>query len=195
MRNSPFQLILASASPRRVDLLGQVGIIPDDIKPANIDETPKPLELPRHLAERLAREKALALSPTPNHLILAADTVVAVGRRVLPKAETLDQARECLDLLSGRSHRVYGGIAVQTPDGKVISKLVTTRVKMKKLSASDISRYLESGEWNGKAGGYAIQGLAGAFIQSINGSYSNIVGLSLYDTLGLLEGVGFGHHH
>ncbi|MDD3020524.1 MAG: Maf family nucleotide pyrophosphatase [Alphaproteobacteria bacterium] len=195
MKNSPFHLVLASASPRRVDLLRQVGITPDDIKPANIDETPLPRELPQHLAERLAREKALANAPSPNQIILAADTVVAVGRRILPKAETIDQARDCLNLLSGRSHRVYGGIAVHKAEGKVISKLVTTHVKMKRLSLSDISLYLDSGEWNGKAGGYAIQGLAGAFIQSINGSYSNIVGLSLYDTLSLLEGVGFGHHH
>ncbi|OIN87979.1 MAG: septum formation protein Maf [Alphaproteobacteria bacterium CG1_02_46_17] len=195
MKNRPFHLILASASPRRVDLLRQVGIIPDDIKPADINESPLPRELPQHLAERLAREKALAITPDPNQIILAADTVVAVGRRILPKAETIDQARDCLNLLSGRSHRVYGGIAVHLAEGKVISKLVTTHVKMKRLSLSDISLYLDSGEWNGKAGGYAIQGLAGAFIQSINGSYSNIVGLSLYDTLSLLEGVGFGHHH
>ena len=195
MKNRISKLILASASPRRVDLLSQIGIVPDQIIPADIDETPLKGELPAKLAERLAREKALAIPSSPDHFILAADTVVAVGRRDLPKAESEAQARECLALLSGRSHRVYGGIALRYPDGKIVSRLVTTRVTMKRLSEGEIEAYISSGEWDGKAGGYAIQGLAGGYIHSINGSYSNIVGLSLYDSMTLLKGAGFGHHH
>lgn len=196
MKNSPRDLILASASPRRVDLLKQVGIVPARITPADIDETPFPKELPFSLAERLAIEKAAAVPPPDSSAVtLAADTVVAVGRRILPKTETIDEARTCLELLSGRRHRVYGGIAVRLADGTTRSRLVTTTVRMKRLSSSEIDHYLQSGEWNGKAGGYAIQGLAGAYVLDIQGSYSNIVGLSLYDTMTLLEGVGFGHHH
>lgn len=196
MKNSPRDLILASSSPRRVDLLKQVGLVPVRITPADIDETPLPKELPFRLAERLAIEKANAVPPPDSSLVtLAADTVVAVGRRILPKTETIEEARECLALLSGRRHRVYGGIALRLADGRTLSRLVTTSVRMKRLSPDDIETYLASGEWNGKAGGYAIQGLAGAYVLDIQGSYSNIVGLSLYDTMALLEGVGFGHHH
>ncbi len=196
MKNSPRDLILASSSPRRVDLLKQVGLVPVRITPADIDEAPLPKELPFRLAERLAIEKANAVPPPDSSLVtLAADTVVAVGRRILPKTETIDEARACLTLLSGRRHRVYGGIALRLADGRTLSRLVTTSVRMKRLSPDDIETYLASGEWNGKAGGYAIQGLAGAYVLDIQGSYSNIVGLSLYDTMALLEGVGFGHHH
>lgn len=192
---SPARLILASASPRRVELLSQIGIVPNQIIPADIDETPLPKELPAQLAERLARGKAAALPPSSDALILAADTVVAVGRRILPKTEKEDEARKCLELLSGRQHRVYGGIALRLPNGTIHSRLIVTSVKMKRLSPAEIETYLASREWDGKAGGYAIQGLAGRFISSINGSYSNIVGLSLYDTMNMLEGGGFGHHH
>ncbi|HNQ92002.1 MAG TPA: Maf family nucleotide pyrophosphatase [Alphaproteobacteria bacterium] len=195
MKNRVTRLILASASPRRVELLSQIGIVPDQIIPADIDETPFPKELPGPLAERLAREKAAALPVSPDSIILAADSVVAVGRRSLGKPETDDEARQFLTLLSGRQHRVYGGIALRLPDGTLHSRLIVTSVKMKRLTASEIETYVASREWDGKAGGYAIQGLAGRFISSINGSYSNIVGLSLYDTMNMLEGVGFGHHH
>lgn len=195
MKNSSPRFILASASPRRVDLLKQIGMIPDQIIPADIDETPHDKELPRDLALRLAAEKAAALPPSPDHMVLAADTVVAIGRRILPKTETKDEARTCLNLLSGRRHRIYGGIALRLTDGKIRTRLSTTLVKFKKLSDQEIDAILNSGEWQGKAAGFAVQGLAGAFVKSINGSYSNIVGLSLYDTMVLLEGAGFGHHH
>jgi septum formation protein len=184
------RLVLASASPRRLDLLKQVGIVPAEIRPADLDETPFKNEKPKDLALRLAREKARAVV-SPDSFILAADTVVACGARVLPKAETIEQARACLDLLSGRRHRVYGGIALVTPDGKLVSRVVKTDVSFKHLSAAEKDAYLASGEWQGKAGGYAIQGFAAAFVKSINGSYSGVVGLSLYDTLQILKGNGF----
>ncbi len=186
------RLILASASPRRVQLLGQIGITPTDIIPADIDETPLKNELPRDHALRLACEKAqkIAASNT-NAIILAADTVVACGRRILPKTETREEAQQCLELLSGRRHHVYGGIALITPEGKTLSRICNTSVQFKKLSSTEIKIYLESGEWKGVAGGYAIQGLASAYIKSISGSYSNVVGLSLYDTMNLLDGIGF----
>lgn len=187
--------ILASASPRRVDLLAQVGIIPDHIVPADIDETPVKGERPAHLAQRLAREKALHVAQTcpvaKGAFVLAADTVVACGRRILPKTETVDQARACLDVLSGRSHRVYGGIAVMALDGSCISRAVETRVQFKRLSLAQREAYVDSEQWRGVAGGYAIQGRAGAFILGMNGSYTNIVGLSLYDTVTMLEGLGY----
>ena len=199
MRNSSplySKLILASASPRRVELLGQVGIVPDQIIPANIDETPLKGEHAKDLALRLAIGKANALpAPEPNSLILAADSVVALGSREIPKAETLEVAERCLRALSGRKHIVWGGIAVRCPDGRIVSRLVKTSVKFKLLTEGEIREYLESREWDGKAGGYGIQGRAARFVKTIQGSYSNIVGLSLYDTLNLLEGVGFGHHH
>lgn len=192
MKNKPAKLILASASPRRIDLLKQIHITPDDIIPADIDEAPHKDELPRAHALRLATEKAQAIAEkNPQSYILAADTVVACGRRILPKSEDEQTARKCLEQLSGRSHRIYGGIALITPDGKCISRIVETRVAFKKLSDTEIKTYLQSKEWQGVAGGYAIQGLAAAFVKTISGSYSNIVGLSLYDTMNMLTGAGY----
>jgi septum formation protein len=186
------RLILASSSPRRRDLLAQVGIVPDTIEPADIDETPLPQELPLRHAERLAAEKArLVASRHTQAFVLGADTVVACGRRILPKAESLNEARLCLELLSGRSHRVHGGIALVTPEGKLAQRRVTTIVAMKRLTEREIADYLASEEWQGKAGGYAIQGLAARFVREIIGSYSNIVGLPLFETVALLEGQGF----
>lgn len=185
-------LILASASPRRLELLKQVGIVPTHVVPADIDETPLKNEIPRLHAQRLALEKAQAVAK--NHagaFILAADTVVGCGRRILPKAETADEVRECLALLSGRRHRVYGGIALIRPDGKISKRTVETVVQFKKLSPSEMDSYIASGEGQGKAGGYAIQGRAAAFSSFIGGSYSNIVGLSLYDVATMLNGTGF----
>lgn len=184
-------LVLASASPRRLDLLKQVGIVPDVVAPADLDETPGATELPRVYAERLAAEKALAVAA--NHqdaFVLAADTVVACGRRILPKTETEDEARTCLHLLSGRAHRVYTGISL-VKGGRQITKSVMTRVQVARLSDVELDAYLASGEWQGKAGGYAIQGRAAAFIRGLNGSYSNVVGLPLHETVNLLEGSGF----
>lgn len=193
MTGSPApHLILASASPRRVDLLRQIGMIPDQISPADINEDPMPGELPRQHAKRLAREKALAVAEgQESSFILAADTVVGVGRRILPKAETEAQARSCLTLLSGRAHRVYTGVALVGMSGSVSNRTVETRLKMKRLSASEIEAYISSGEWQGKAGGYGIQGAAEAFISHISGSYSNVVGLPLYETKNLLSGQGY----
>ncbi len=190
--NSVTKLILASASPRRRDLLAQIGInlTAEQIIPADINEDAKADELPRDLAVRLAKEKARAIDHKDAY-ILAADTVVACGRRILPKAENLEQARECLKLLSGRRHHVYGGICLITPDGKAHSRLCDTSVKFKRLSTQEMARYLDSGEWNGKAGGYAIQGLAAGLIPFIQGSYSNVVGLSLHDVTQLLNGTSF----
>ena len=194
MKNNQ-KLILASASPRRVELLKQSQIIPDKISPADIDETPLKDELPGSHALRLAAGKAEKMKDT-EHFVLAADTVVACGRRILPKAESAEDVKSCLDLLSGRRHRVYGGIAVITPEGKTISRLVTTIVHFKKLSDQEIQAYIDCEEGIGKAGGYAIQGLAASYIKSISGSYSNIVGLSIYDTVQMLKGAGFfGHRH
>jgi septum formation protein len=185
-------LILASASPRRLSLLEQVGIIPVQVIPADIDESPLKAELPRDLAVRLATQKALAVAKNyPDHFILAADTVVACGRRILPKAETEAEAQNCLALLSGRRHHVYGGICIITPDGKSRTRLCDTIVKFKTLSPADTQTYLQSGEWRGKAGGYAIQGLAASYISFLQGSYSNVVGLSLYDIIQILDGNGF----
>lgn len=185
-------LILASASPRRVQLLAQVGITPAHIIPADIDETPLRDELPRNLALRLAQGKAEAVAKdNAGSFILAADTVVACGRRVLPKAETLDEAQKCLKLLSGRRHHVYGGICIITPDGVARTRLCDTIVKFKTLSRQEIDTYLQSGEWQGKAGGYAIQGLAASYISFLQGSYSNVVGLSVYDIMQMLNGHGF----
>lgn len=192
------KLILASASPRRLALLKQVGIIPEKTLPADIDETPQPGEIPKNLALRLAQAKAAAIQKNPEsagHYILAADTVVACGRRILPKAETLAEAQTCLSLLSGRRHSVYGGICVIAPNGKAKTRLCKTMVQFKRLSDEELKTYLESGEWQGKAGGYAIQGHAGALIKSIQGSYSNVVGLSLYDTIRILDGLGFKTGH
>ncbi len=194
-------LVLASGSPRRLNLINQVGITPDSLRPSDIDETPKRGELPRSLAIRLAKEKAgTALTAVQRDqeltgaYILAADTVVAVGRRILPKAELLDDAHQCLRLLSGRNHHVYTAVCLVTPKGVFRQRLVETRVRLKRLSNDDIEAYLASGEWQGKAGGYAVQGLAGAFIVKIVGSYSNIVGLPLYETVSMLAGEGYPVH-
>jgi len=192
------KLILASGSPRRVQLLAQIGVEPDHIVPTNIDEEPRRGEVPRNLAARLARHKAEAAKATqakeagpPGSFILAADTVVAVGRRVLPKAETLEQAEDCLNLLSGKAHRVYTGVALVTPDGKMRQRLVESRVRFKRLSDEDKEFYIGSGEWRGKTGGYAIQGLAAVFVLRLIGSYTAVVGLPLAETSALLVGEGF----
>jgi septum formation protein len=185
-------LVLASASPRRLDLLAQVGVAPDRVDPADIDETPLRDETPRRHALRLAREKARAVaSRSPGDFVLAADTVVAVGRRILPKAETEDQAIKCLALLSGRNHMVLTAVAVIGPDGREASRLVETRVQVKQLSDVERADYLAGGEWRGKAGGYAVQGVAGGFIIGLHGSYTGVVGLPLYETLNLLHGLGW----
>jgi len=195
------KLVLASGSPRRLSLLSQVGISPDALRPTDVDETPTKGELPRAHANRLAHAKAeaaLAAVQRDDELtgayILAADTVVAVGRRILPKAELLDEASQCLRLLSGRNHHVYTSICLVTPKGIFRPRLVETRVRFKRLSNADIEAYLASGEWQGKAGGYAAQGLAGSFIVKIVGSYSNVVGLPLYETATLLAGEGYPVH-
>lgn len=192
------KLVLASGSPRRIELLQQAGIEPDRILPAEIDETPLKAEIPRSLAKRLSREKAeralaiLAEEKTrEGAFILAADTVVAVGRRILPKATITEEAVDCLQLLSGRSHRVYTGVCTITPAGKVRQKLVESRIRFKRLSKREIERYVASGEWRGKAGGYAVQGLAGSWVVKLVGSYTNVVGLPLYETTNLLAGDGF----
>lgn len=186
------RLILASASPRRRDLLSQIGLTPSAIDPASLDESPGRGELPSALAKRLARAKAEAAAVRhPGAAILAADTVVACGRRVLPKAETEAEARMCLQLLSGRRHRVYGGICVIAADGGCALRLVMTAVAFRRLSEIDIGRYIATGEWQGKAGGYAIQGRAAAFVRAIHGSYTNVVGLDLFTVASLLRGIGF----
>ena len=185
-------LVLASASPRRLDLLAQVGVAPDRVDPADIDETPLRDETPRRHALRLAVEKARAVAPrSPGAIVLAADTVVAVGRRILPKAETPEQAAYCLKLLSGRNHKVLTGVAAVAPDGREASRLVETRVQFKHLSDQEQADYLAGGEWNGKAGGYGVQGVAGGFIIDLHGSYTSVVGLPLYETLNLLHGLGW----
>jgi septum formation protein len=184
-------LVLASASPRRLELLAQIGIVPDVVAPADLDETPGAEEPPRVYAERLAAEKAVAVAAAHDGaFVLAADTVVACGRRILPKAESVEEARTCLQLLAGRAHRVYTGISL-VAGGKQITKSVQTRVQVARLSDADLGAYLACGEWEGKAGGYAIQGLAARFIRGLNGSYSNVVGLPLHETANLLKGSGF----
>ncbi|WP_116654895.1 Maf-like protein [Pelagibacterium sediminicola] len=192
------ELILASASPRRLALLNQIGIEPEHLIPAHVDETPERGELPRKLAQRLAHAKAVEVHRKARQagladdaVIIAADTVVAVGRRVLPKAETMDEAASCLRLLSGRAHRVFTGLCVISSSGHARERLVDTRIRFKRLSNKEIEAYLASGEWNGKAGGYAIQGIAGAFVVKLSGSYSAVVGLPLYETSALLAGEGY----
>ena len=199
--HSGLRLVLGSASPRRLALLAQIGVQPDAVLPAEIDETPRPREEPRALAERLGAEKALAsaaiaggrsdLAPC---LTLAADTVVGVGRRILPKCETREDAELCLDLLSGRGHRVFTGLALVTGRGAIRRRLVETRLRFKRLSRNEVEAYLASGEWRGKAGGYAIQGFASAFVEQLVGSYSNVVGLPLAETVALLVGQGYNVH-
>ncbi len=187
-------LVLASSSPRRLDLLRQVGVTPDRIEHPDIDETPLKGELPRPHAARLARAKVDAVAAKPaagSAYVLAADTVVACGRRILPKAETEAQARRCLTLLSGRRHRVHGAVCLLAPDGRRAERIVTTMVAFKRLSEVEIAWYLAGGEWEGKAGGYAIQGMAAAFVPAINGSYANVVGLAVVESLALLNGLGW----
>ena len=184
------RLILASASPRRLALLAQIGVVPDGVAPAEIDETPQKDELPRPLAERLARAKAQAVA-RPGALVLAADTVVACGRRVLPKAEDAAQARACLELLSGRRHHVVTAVVLVAPDGRRTERVADSAVGFARLTRAQIDAYIDSGEWHGKAGGYAIQGHAAAFVRFLSGSYSNVVGLPLFETAQLLRGIGF----
>ena len=195
------KLILASASPRRLALLEQIGVKPDLLLPVSIDETPKRNERPRTIALRLAEEKARAGHRLASHdpallgaLILSADTVVSVGRRILPKAETVDEAAGCLQLLSGRAHRVSTALCLSTTRGAFRSRVIETRVRFKRLSDAEIAGYLAAGEWRGKAGGYAIQGLAGCFVVKLTGSYGAVVGLPLYETANLLTGEGYPVH-
>ncbi len=185
-------LALASASPRRLDLLRQVGLVPDRVAPADIDETPLRDERPRQLALRLAVQKGeAARRGLAGSYVVSADTVVAVGRRILPKAETEADVRACLKLLSGRKHDVLTGVAVFAPDGRMASRLVEARVDFKRLSHAEFEGYVACGEWRGKAGGYGVQGKAGAFGFEVAGSYPAIVGLPLYETVAMLEGLGY----
>ena len=197
-------LVLASASPRRLNLLAQIQIHPDEVIPAEIDERPRQFELPADYALRMAVEKAekIAGRMLNKHYrklervgayVLAGDTVVATARRILPKAKTAQQARDCLEILSGRRHRVYGGVALLSPNGQLRRRIVKSYVHFRRLSALDIEQYIDSDDWRGKAGGYAIQGLAARFIRNIAGSYSNIVGFSLYDVAALLDAAGWSH--
>ena len=201
MKESLSHLILASASPRRLALLEQIGLRPEILVPTEIDESPNRRELPRSLAQRLAQEKMKAALSNPKIkdiegecYLLAADTVVAVGRRIIPKPEIAADAAAGLKLLSGRSHRVYTAICVVAPNGKQKHRVVETRVRFKRLSRQDLESYISTGEWRDKAGGYAIQGRAEAFVMNLSGSYSNVVGLPLYDTVQLLTGVGYPVH-
>jgi len=180
-------LILASASPRRLALLAQIGITPDQVIPADIDETPRAGELPRPYAERVAREKAAAVA-VPGAFVLAADTVVAVGRRILGKAETAAEARACLELLSGRRHHVLTALTLITPSGETSHRVCDSAVIFNRLTATELDTYIATGEWHGKAGGYAMQGHAAAFIRALSGSYSGVVGLPLFETAQLLNG-------
>ena len=198
IRDSRPKLVLASGSPRRLALLQQAGIEPDALLPADVDETPLRSESPRELVKRLARTKAEVARRTARNrddlrdaFILAADTVVTVGRRILPKAEVVDEAAACLRLLSGRTHRVYTSVCVVSLKDHLRERLVETRLRFKRLSRNEFESYLASGEWRGKAGGYAIQGLAGTFAVKLVGSYTNVVGLPLYEAIALLEGEGF----
>lgn len=195
------RLILASASPRRYQLLQQIGLTPDDVIATSINEAPRPRERPRVYAERIAREKAEAAYKATRHdeiragaLILSADTVVALGSRILPKTELAGEAAQCLRLLSGRTHRVYTSVVVMRPDGRQSQRLVEARVRFKRLSGDEIDAYLASGEWEGKAGGYAIQGIAGAFVTKLIGSHSAVVGLPLYESASLITGAGYPIH-
>lgn len=190
---SPLRLTLASASPRRRELLARLGVTPDAVIAADIDETPYKTELPRDYAQRMAREKALAVEAANvvEGFVLAGDTVVAAGRRILPKAEDEATARRCLELLSGRRHRVLSAIALRAPDGTIRERLSETAVKFKRLSAEEIDSYLAGGEWEGKAGGYAIQGAAEGLVSWLQGSHSGVVGLPLFETRALLKAAGF----
>lgn len=191
MDRKPQRLVLASASPRRLDLLRQIGLEPDVVSAAEVDETPQPTETPRQLAVRLALAKGERVAAAePDAFVIAADTVVAVGRRILPKVEDETEGRRCLELLSGRSHRVLTGVAVFGPGSRRAQRLVETRVTFKRLNGREIDAYLASQEGLGKAGGYGVQGRAGAFVINLQGSYSSVVGLPLYETAALLEGLG-----
>lgn len=183
-------LILASASPRRIELLARIGITPDRVAPTDIDEQPKPRELPRQLAARLASAKAEAAAD-PAAFVLAADTVVGVGRRILGKPVDAAEARRFLELLSGRRHQVHTGVALRRPDGRVMRRLVTTILAFQRLTDQQVAAYVEGGEWQGKAGGYAIQGSAEMFVRFLSGSHSNVVGLPLFETAQLLRGCGW----
>jgi septum formation protein len=185
-------LVLASASPRRLALLAQVQLSPDTIDPADIDETPLPRELPRPHALRLAEAKVRAVAPRhAGAFVLGADTVVACGRRILPAVRDVETARRCLALLSGRRHRVFGAIAVVAPDGSLATRCAESIVTFRRLESGEIEDYLAAREWEGKAGGYAIQGLAARFVRQLGGSYSNVVGLPLFETVTLLAGKGY----
>ena len=186
----PPKLVLASASPRRRELLARLGLEPDAVTPADIDETPHKGELPRDYAIRMAREKAEAAA-SDDAFVLAGDTVVAVGRRILPKTEARDEAEACLKLMSGRRHRVLSSIVLRAPDGATRERLNETVVRFKSLSREEIAAYLDSDEWQGKAGGYAIQGAAEGLIQWIQGSHSGVMGLPLFETRALLKSAGF----
>lgn len=195
------ELILASASPRRLALLNQIGVEPEHMIPAHVDETPERGEVPRRLAQRLAHAKAVAAynkvkqaGLAPDSLVLAADTVVAVGRRILPKTEIMEEAASCLRLLSGRTHRVFTGVCLVNAAGHARERLVETKVRFKRLSNKEIESYLASAEWRDKAGGYAIQGIAGAFVVKLSGSYFGVVGLPLHETAQLLAGEGYPVH-
>lgn len=195
------KLVLASASPRRLTLMAQAGVEPDALRPATLDETPKRAEMPRSLVSRLARAKAEAArdqiandKDLADAFVLAADTIVAVGRRILVKPRYVEEAVASLQLLSGRNHRVLTGICLITPDDRVRLKIVDTRVRFKRLSKEEIEAYIASREWRGKAGGYAIQGLAGCFVQKISGSYTNVVGLPLTEVVAMLLGEGYPIH-
>ena len=196
------KLVLASASPRRLQLLERVGLAPDLLNPADVDETPLKRETPRRLSIRLAEEKARAALAMPqvkglgaNVFLLSADTVVGLGRRILPKAETVEDARDCLAMLSGRSHWVYSTVCLIAPGGKKTTRCSETKVRFKRLSREDVESYIGCGEWRGKAGGYAIQGRAEAFVRALTGSHSGVVGLPLYETVHLLEGAGYPVYH
>lgn len=196
------RLVLASASPRRLTLLDRAGLAPDLLNPADIDETPLRRETPRRLSIRLAEAKAEAATRAPqvmalgsNVFVLAADTVVGLGRRILPKAETYEEASDCLALLSGRSHWVYSTVCLIAPGGRKSTRCCETKVRFKRLSREDIETYLKSDEWRGKAGGYAIQGRAESFVRYLSGSHSGVIGLPLYETVHLLMGAGFPVHH
>ncbi|HZZ67378.1 MAG TPA: nucleoside triphosphate pyrophosphatase [Phenylobacterium sp.] len=192
MPQSPPRLVLASASPRRLELLRQIGLEPNEVDAADVDESPLKDETPRRLAQRLAIDKAVAVATRHGEsYVLAADTVVALGRRVLPKAASADEVGACLKLLSGRAHRVLTGLCVIAPGARRAQRLVESRVHFKRLTPADIERYLSSGEGLGKAGGYGVQGRAGAFVTTLQGSYSGVVGLPLYETANLLGGLGY----
>ncbi len=184
------RLILASASPRRRELLAQIGVIPDQVVATDIDESPLRNETPRLAVLRLARAKAAAAAD-PAAFVLAADTIVAVGRRILPKAETVEQARACLDLLSGRRHHVLTAVVLTAPDGRRAERVRDTEVAFLRLTEQQKQSYIDGGEWRGKAGGYAIQGFAAAFARAISGSHSGVVGLPLFETAQLLRGLGY----